>query len=52
MAHELAHAWMEAYDPQHKTSEFHDKHQRVLDSVTTENFVPTPPTTYCANVPA
>lgn len=52
MAHELAHAWMKDYDPQHKTSEFHDKHQRVLDSVTTENFVPTPPTTYCANVPA
>jgi len=45
-------AYVMAYDPQHKTSEFHDKHQRVLSSVTTENFVPTPPTTYCANVPA
>jgi hypothetical protein len=52
MAHEFAHAMMERYDPDHKTDEFHDKHERVLKSITTENFRPKPPMQgYCKNVP-
>ena len=52
MAHEFAHAMMERYDPDHKTNEFHDKHERVLKSITTENFRPAPPMKgYCKNVP-
>lgn len=52
MAHELAHAAHKEYDPQHRTREFHDLHQRFLNSITTPDFKPIPPINgYCHNVP-
>lgn len=52
LAHEFAHKISIAHDPDHKTAEFKNNFDLVLDSITTDEFKPVPPISHCMNVPS